>query len=182
MENDERTSAFAPSERRRAYRCVRHSDRKVGLERGARDESIQSWIRFAPTGGRLEGIRAGGARPLGLRKASLINLAREALGEEPALQVLDFNPWMFSGAEQLVEVFFAELSAQLRLKSENFTVIADEIDSYARLLTPLSVLPFVGAWADRTARATEAVNRFAQSARTLLASARAAPTQQVIGR
>jgi len=47
--------------------------------------------------------------PWGSGKTSLMNLIRLALAEEPALTIIDFNPWMFSGASQLVEFFFQEL-------------------------------------------------------------------------
>ncbi|MGH9252744.1 MAG: hypothetical protein ACRD0W_24990 [Acidimicrobiales bacterium] len=36
-----------------------------------------------------------------------MNLARGHL-QEAGVPILDFNPWMFSGAEQLVESFFVE--------------------------------------------------------------------------
>jgi predicted KAP-like P-loop ATPase len=55
--------------------------------------------------------------PWGSGKTSLVNLARLELAKDPAIPVLDFNPWMFSGTEQLVNSFFRELSAQLRLKA-----------------------------------------------------------------
>src|SRR3712207_3436996 len=52
---------------------------------------------------------------------------------------------MFSGAEQLVDSFFAELAAQLRLKGGRFERIAERLDSYGELLTPLGLVPFLGA-------------------------------------
>src|ERR1700722_4542209 len=54
--------------------------------------------------------------PWGSGKTSLVNLVRHELAKDPAIPVLDFNPWMFSGTEQLVDSFFRELSAQLHLK------------------------------------------------------------------
>ena len=63
---------------------------------------------------RGEGIVVGVLGPWGSGKTSFINLAR-LRWEEVGVKVLDFNPWMFSGAEQLVERFFFELSAQMRL-------------------------------------------------------------------
>src|SRR5689334_20338030 len=53
--------------------------------------------------------------PWGSGKTSLVNLSRKHLAEAPALPVVDFNPWMFSGAEQLVDSFFTELAAQLKM-------------------------------------------------------------------
>jgi predicted KAP-like P-loop ATPase len=97
---------------------------------------------------------------LGSGKTSLINLVRERLAMTPELPVLDFNPWMFSGAEQLVDSFFAELAAQLRLKGGRFQRIAERLDSYGELLTPLSLLPVVGAWTERLRGTTGALKRY----------------------
>src|SRR6266699_5117483 len=62
-----------------------------------------------------EGVVVGVLGPWGSGKTSFVNLARVYL-EEAGIPILDFNPWMFSGAEQLVESFFVELSAQLQLR------------------------------------------------------------------
>ena len=63
------------------------------------------------------GTTVGVFGPWGSGKTSFVNLARRIFEEEGAL-VLDFNPWLFSGAEQLVERFFAELSASMGMKDE----------------------------------------------------------------
>jgi predicted KAP-like P-loop ATPase len=55
---------------------------------------------------------------------------------------------MFSGAEQLVDSFFAELAAQLRLKGGRFERIAERLDSYGELVTPLGLVPLLGAWTE----------------------------------
>ena len=55
--------------------------------------------------------------PWGSGKTSFVNLARKTFEQED-VPVLDFNPWLFSGAEQLVERFFAELSTSMGMKSE----------------------------------------------------------------
>ena len=49
-----------------------------------------------------EGVVVGVLGAWGSGKTSFVNLAREEL-EQAGVQVLDFNPWMFSGAEQLME-------------------------------------------------------------------------------
>jgi predicted KAP-like P-loop ATPase len=104
--------------------------------------------------------------PWGSGKTSLVNLARLELAKDPAIPVLDFNPWMFSGTEQLVDSFFRELSAQLRLKAGRLDTIASEIEAYGDLLSPvadiadvLSAVPFAG-WLGRTRNAASAVKRF----------------------
>lgn len=81
--------------------------------------------------------------PWGSGKTSLLALLREAIASERV--VVDFNPWMFSGTNQLVEIFFRELSAQLSLKDEKrFGKIAETLDNYSSLLIPFSWIPVVG--------------------------------------
>lgn len=83
--------------------------------------------------------------PWGSGKTSLVNLVRNELAKEPALPVLDFNPWMFSGTEQLVESFFRELSAQLHLKKGRLEDIASDIEAYGDLLSPVGdILTILG--------------------------------------
>ena len=64
-----------------------------------------------------EGATVGVFGPWGSGKTSFINLARTTF-ERKGVPVLEFNPWLFSGAEQLVERFFAELSASMGMKDE----------------------------------------------------------------
>ena len=48
-----------------------------------------------------EGVVVGVLGPWGSGKTSFINLARNEF-EKADVTIIDFNPWMFSGAEQLV--------------------------------------------------------------------------------
>lgn len=88
--------------------------------------------------------------PWGSGKTSLCNLVAEELVKDPPFPMVEFNPWMFSGTDVLVDSFLRELSAQLRLKDPaRFGKLADQIDRYSQLLTPWSWIPFVGPWASR---------------------------------
>ena len=58
-----------------------------------------------------EGAVVGVFGPWGSGKTSFINLAK-AKFKELGNPVFDFNPWMFSGTEQLVQRFFTELSSE----------------------------------------------------------------------
>ena len=85
-----------------------------------------------------EGAAVGVFGPWGSGKTSFINLARTEF-EQAKIPVLDFNPWMFSGTEQLVGRFFDELSAELRLR--NFAKAGKALKKYGDALTvPLSLL------------------------------------------
>ena len=57
--------------------------------------------------------------------------------------VLDFNPWMFSDAHNLVALFFTEISAQLR-DYEDDNELINSLSSFGELLSNLKPIPFVG--------------------------------------
>lgn len=86
--------------------------------------------------------------PWGHGKSSFVNLMREELAAEPPITVIDFNPWMFSGTQQLVEHFFNELSTHLKKLGDPKLAGAaklvddygDSIASVAGLLGPLGIL------------------------------------------
>ena len=56
--------------------------------------------------------------PWGTGKTSVLNMVAEVLGDRPDVAVLRFNPWYFTGTEQLVSRFFAEVVAQLAGRKE----------------------------------------------------------------
>jgi hypothetical protein len=76
-----------------------------------------------------------------------VNLARPIF-ESSAVPVLDFNPWMFSGAEQLVQSFFSELSAQLKLKP-GLAEVGKGLEEYGDIFSNLTWLPVIGPWIER---------------------------------
>ncbi|MEO7720414.1 MAG: P-loop NTPase fold protein [Pseudolysinimonas sp.] len=86
--------------------------------------------------------------PWGHGKSSFINLMREEFAADPKLAVIDFNPWMFSGTQQLVDHFFDELATHFKqLKDPTLKAAAKLIEEYgesissvAGLLGPLGVL------------------------------------------
>ncbi|MCS5735101.1 KAP family P-loop NTPase fold protein [Herbiconiux daphne] len=94
-----------------------------------------------------DGLVVGILGPWGHGKSSFINLMREQFATEPALTVIDFNPWMFSGSNQLVNFFFTEIGAELNVKSKSrFGKTADWLAKYAGILKPASqFIPFPGA-------------------------------------
>lgn len=95
-----------------------------------------------------EGIVVGVLGAWGSGKTSFINLARPTF-EQHAVPVLDFNPWMFSGAEQLVQSFFSELSAQLKLKP-GLDEVGKGLQEYGEMFSGLTWLPIVGPWIERS--------------------------------
>ena len=96
------------------------------------------------------GTAVGVFGPWGSGKTSFINLARETF-ESEGVPVLDFNPWFFSGGEQLVERFFAELSASMGMR-DDLREIGEAFEKYGKafnavvgVVSSLLAMPQVGA-------------------------------------
>ena len=89
-----------------------------------------------------EGVVIGVLGTWGSGKTSFVNLARPHL-KKAGLEILDFNPWIFSGTEQLVESFFVELSAQLKGRDRrSFDELAKSLESYGEIFSSMG-LPYV---------------------------------------
>ena len=103
--------------------------------------------------------------PWGHGKSSFINLMREEFEGIPkelespeesdpspeesetrrALTVIDFNPWLFSGSDQLVDFFFTQIGAELKVKNESrLGKIADRLAQYAGIFKPAAQLILPG--------------------------------------
>ncbi|MFJ3339143.1 P-loop NTPase fold protein [Streptomyces sp. NPDC086766] len=88
----------------------------------------------------------------GSGKTSLLNLTSSALEALDDVQVVKFNPWFFSGTDQLMRFFFDELAGQLRderrlkdkLKSAG-RAVAERLGRYSSALSPLKFIPGAGA-------------------------------------
>jgi predicted KAP-like P-loop ATPase len=124
-----------------------------------------------------EGAVAGVLGPWGHGKTSFVNLAREAL-TAAEIAVLDFNPWMFSGTEQLVESFFTELAAQLRPKP-GFAEIAADLASYGDAFSGLGWVPVAGPWIERIRGGAKALSKLLESRREGVHSRREALTKEL---
>ena len=94
-----------------------------------------------------QGLVIGVLGPWGHGKSSFINLMREQFKVDPALTVIDFNPWMFSGSNQLVNFFFSEIGAELNVRNQSrFGKTADWLAQYGGILKPVSqFIPIPGA-------------------------------------
>ena len=94
-----------------------------------------------------EGLVVGVLGPWGAGKTSFIQLARSRFNEKK-IPVIDFNPWMFSGTEQLVDSFFMEMASALRLRRD-FAEIGNLIAEYGQSFSELAWIPLVGPWLER---------------------------------
>lgn len=106
------------------------------------------------------GVVVGVLGPWGSGKTSFINLTRAHL-EGLAVAVLDFNPWMFSGAKQLVESFFVEVSAQLKLRP-GLAEVGKDLEDYGETFSGMGWLPLVGPWIERGRAATNILAKILQ--------------------
>lgn len=100
-----------------------------------------------------EGVVVGVLGPWGSGKTSFVNLARDYFIKNN-IEVLDYNPWMFSGADQLVDSFFREISAQLKLRP-NLADIGKCLESYGEIFSKMDWIPFVGSWIGNGGKATK---------------------------
>ena len=119
------------------------------------------------------GYTVGILGPWGSGKSSLVNLVSEILASETKVERLDFNPWMFSGSDQLVDSFFKELASQLRQRSDRFDSLASNLEAYGEVLAPLRYLPVIGTWIERFRGSTQALGRIAEKRRPGIAQRKA---------
>jgi KAP family P-loop domain len=137
--------------------CSRGED-LLGRRRFADDLTRQ--ILDAPLG---PGVVVGVVGDWGSGKTSVLNLVREAVAEDGQSVILTFDPWMFSGSDELVARFLQELGAQLAERdgpehSPRLAKVGQALLDYGQALAPLVWVPAVGAWAGRIASAAAAVN------------------------
>ncbi len=114
-----------------------------------RDGTAESFVKHIVRLDISEGLVVGIFGPWGSGKTSFVNLAREKF-KQADIPVLDFNPWMFSGAEDLVERFFAELVIQLKLQDDReLKRVAIGFESYAKMFSSLEIVFFPDTWIAR---------------------------------
>lgn len=107
-----------------------------------------------------EGVVVGVLGAWGAGKTSFVNLAKGFLTKS-GVTVLEFNPWMFSGADQLVQSFFIELSAQLKIRP-GMAEIGERIEEYGESFAGLGWLPLVGPWIERGRVVTDILSKSLQ--------------------
>ena len=126
----------------------------------ARAKSAEAFAQEVLSLDASRGLVIGVMGPWGSGKTSFINLARRFF-DVAEVAVLDFNPWMFSGAQQLVDAFFVELSAQLRIR-EGLGDVGQRIEEYGEAFSGLGWLPIVGPWIERGRGTTKIVGALLQ--------------------
>lgn len=110
-----------------------------------------------------EGLVVGVLGPWGSGKTSFINMGRDDFAAAD-LKVIDFNPWMFSGAEQLVESFFTEIAAQLKMRPD-LAQIGDDLADYGEAFAGFGWVPVAGPWIERVRGGAKALSKLLQQRR-----------------
>ena len=105
-------------------------------DRLGRSEFARAIVTAVMSAPRHAGFTIGVTGAWGEGKSSVLNLVVQELERTDSAEVFEFNPWLFSGAEQLVEHFFDELTAQFAESGEHFDA------TYARS----DVLDLLAAW------------------------------------
>ena len=109
-----------------------------------RNDVAESFVRHVLELDVSEGAVVGVFGPWGAGKTSFINLAK-AKFKARGNPVFDFNPWMFSGTEQLVQRFFTELSSEFNIHANNNTLA--KIGKISKFFAPI-----VSVWNSQISR------------------------------
>ncbi|WP_078858052.1 KAP family P-loop NTPase fold protein [Streptomyces sp. M10] len=120
----------------------------------------------------------------GSGKTSLLNLTASALESVDDVQVVKFNPWFFSGTDQLMQFFFDELAGQLRdgrtrkdkLKTAS-RAVAERLGKYSSALSPLKFIPGAGALLDGVSALSEGTSKLLGDEQTSVHQQRAEITE-----
>jgi hypothetical protein len=131
------------------------------LNRARLAEAIAEQVLHSPRG---QGFVIALNGPWGSGKTSVLNMIEESVEEASATVVLRFNPWLFSGTEQLVGRFLQELSAQLGEKAdeggdERLRKLGERLAGYGDVLVPLGWVPLLGPWLSRAGALAVAFGR-----------------------
>jgi predicted KAP-like P-loop ATPase len=127
-------------------------------------EQVANYIHAAPV---THGMVVAAMAPWGNGKTSFLNMVVEALRPTNEL-VVRFNPWMFSGTEQLVARFFEEIrSVLLSNDAKRYDNVVTALGRYGEALATASDIPFLGGAAKAGRVAVLASRRAAQHRRKI---------------
>ena len=126
-----------------------------------RKKSAQNFANLVLQLDASEGAVVGVIGPWGSGKTSFINMA-QTHWRQNNIKVLNFNPWMFSGTQQLVELFFAELSRQMRESGKRFAKVGELLQEYGEIFSTLSWVPHAGQYIERTSQIVAGTGKILQ--------------------
>lgn len=110
-------------------------------------ELIARQIELLPIG---DGLVMSLVGAWGSGKSSVLKMVAEQFQNRPEgnVVVVRFNPWFFSGSEQLTTLFFATLAEQLgrQLRPKRARAVTRQLRSYGDALGTLRALPLLGGF------------------------------------
>jgi KAP family P-loop domain len=117
----------------------------------------------------------------GSGKTSILNLVDEELAKRDNLTILRFNPWLFSGTDQLVAGFFRELASQLAERTDKkLQKVAAALEGLGDVLNGLGGLPGVGGFAKAGASVTAVLSKGAAKRGNALPKSLEAQRRQLV--
>ena len=121
-------------------RPIENADEDL-LERKGLVAAISRTVERAPADGFVIGL----ASPWGEGKSSVLNLVAKRVTDDGTAQVIRFNPWLFAEADDLLERFFSEFAAQVKLRGDKAgDRLARALGRYGQAAAPLTVIPAAG--------------------------------------
>ncbi|HXE45005.1 MAG TPA: P-loop NTPase fold protein [Conexibacter sp.] len=120
---------------------------------------VAAEVRSAPVDGGFV-IALNG--PWGSGKTSIANMATQFVEAEDGVIVVPFSPWMFSGHDDLVARFFAELTATLGKRPGKLREVAEHISRYAGAVA--GVARFIPLAGETAGTALDAAGKLASAA------------------
>jgi hypothetical protein len=91
----------------------------------------------------------------GSGKTSLVNLIKGHFTSK--ITPVDFNPWFFSGSDDLLERFFTEFATAMNPKMKGQKSVAETLKRYGQALRPFKELPLAGVYANLASSTLEGV-------------------------
>jgi predicted KAP-like P-loop ATPase len=110
------------------------------LDRSGLVKALASTIERAPTSGFVVGLSG----PWGEGKSSVLNMVANRLETRGTAQVVRFNPWLFSGSNDLLFRFLSELAAQIKISGRAGARAAKALGALGGGLNRLGPIPLIG--------------------------------------
>lgn len=76
----------------------------------------------------------------GIGKSSIINMVKEQI-DINYIEIVEFNPWYFSGRKQLISDFFEVLGNRIGKSNDSLNKLSKDLKFYSKLLKPMTLIP-----------------------------------------
>lgn len=107
-----------------------------------------------------ESITIGLMGSWGSGKSSIINMLKDDI-DLSKIEIVEFNPWYFSGRKQLISDFFQVLSDSIGTNNGMLNKLGKDLKLYSLALKPLTLIPQIGPIISILAKISESGGDFA---------------------